>query len=34
MQFMSVPSDYTYIVQGLVIIMAVSLDIRKYVAKK
>ena len=34
MQFMNVPSDYTYIVQGLVIIMAVSLDIRKYVAKK
>ena len=34
MQFMGVPSDYTYIVQGLVIIMAVSLDIRKYVAKK
>ncbi|MEA5059224.1 MAG: beta-methylgalactoside transporter [Clostridia bacterium] len=34
MQFMGVPSDYTYIVQGMVIIMAVSLDIRKYVAKK
>lgn len=34
MQFMGVPSDYTYIVQGLVIILAVSLDIRKYVAKK
>lgn len=34
MQFMGVETSYTYIVQGLVIIMAVALDIRKYVAKK
>ena len=34
MQFMGVPTDYTYIVQGLVIIIAVALDLRKYLAKK
>ena len=34
MQFMGVKSDYTYIVQGLVIILAVAVDMRKYVAKK
>lgn len=34
LQFLSVPSDYTYVVQGLVIIIAVALDIRKYIAKK
>ena len=34
MQFMGVETSYTYIVQGVVIIIAVALDIRKYVAKK
>ena len=34
MQFMGVETSYTYIVQGIVIIIAVALDIRKYVAKK
>ncbi|MEG0832727.1 MAG: beta-methylgalactoside transporter [Oscillospiraceae bacterium] len=34
MQFVNVESSYTYIVQGIVIILAVALDIRKYVAKK
>ncbi|MDO4566855.1 MAG: beta-methylgalactoside transporter [Oscillospiraceae bacterium] len=34
MQFMGVETSYTYIVQGIVIIFAVALDIRKYVAKK
>ena len=34
LQFMNVNSSYTYIVQGLVIIVAVALDIRKYLAKK
>ena len=34
MQFMGVETDYTYIVQGIVIIFAVALDMRKYVAKK
>lgn len=34
MQFIGVSPSYTYIVQGLVIITAVALDIRKYVAKK
>ena len=34
MQFMGVETSYTYIVQGFVIILAVALDIRKYVAKK
>jgi len=34
MQFMGLKSDYTYIVQGLVIIIAVALDLRKYLAKK
>lgn len=34
MQFMGVPPSLTYVVQGLVIITAVALDIRKYVAKK
>ena len=27
-------SSYTYLVQGLVIIVAVAIDIRKYLAKK
>ena len=34
LQFMGVESSYTYIVQGLVIIVAVALDLRKYLAKK
>lgn len=34
MQFMGVSPSYTYIVQGLVIVTAVALDIRKYIAKK
>jgi len=34
MQFMGVETSYTYIVQGIVIIIAVALDIRKYVAKR
>ena len=34
MQFMGVETSYTYIVQGVVSIIAVALDIRKYVAKK
>ena len=34
LQFMQVNSSYTYIVQGLVIILAVAIDIRKYLAKK
>ena len=33
-RFMNVNSSYTYIVQGLVIIVAVAIDIRKYLAKK
>ena len=34
MQFMGVETSYTYIVQGMVIIIAVALDLRKYLAKK
>ena len=34
MQFMGVSPNYTYIVQGFVIVFAVALDMRKYVAKK
>lgn len=34
MQFLGVETNYTYIVQGLVIIIAVALDLRKYLAKK
>jgi methyl-galactoside transport system permease protein len=34
MQFMGIPTDYTYIVQGLVIILAVALDMRKHLAKR
>ncbi len=32
--FMGVETSYTYIVQGLVIIIAVALDLRKYLAKR
>ena len=34
MQFIGVDPNYNYIVQGLVVIVAVAMDIRKYVAKK
>ena len=34
LQFMGVDPAYTYISQGLVIIIAVALDLRKYLAKK
>ena len=34
LQFMGVESSYTYIAQGLVIIVAVALDLRKYLARK
>lgn len=34
MQFLGVDPNYNYIVQGLVVIIAVALDIRKYIAKK
>ena len=34
LQFLGVDSSYTYIAQGLVIIIAVALDLRKYLAKK
>ena len=34
MQFLSINTSFQYIVQGLVIIVAVALDLRKYLAKK
>ena len=34
LQFMGIDSSYTYLVQGMVIILAVAMDIRKYLAKK
>lgn len=34
LQFIGVDPNYNYIVQGLVVITAVAMDIRKYVAKK
>ncbi|MEG0565479.1 MAG: beta-methylgalactoside transporter [Hungatella sp.] len=34
LQFLGVETNYTYIVQGVVIIIAVALDIRKYISKK
>ena len=34
LQFLNVNPNYNYIVQGLVVITAVAMDIRKYVAKK
>lgn len=34
MQFVGVETSYTYIVQGIVIVIAVAMDIRKYIAKK
>jgi len=34
LQFLGVNPYYNYVVQGLVIVLAVALDIRKYIAKK
>lgn len=34
LQFLGVQTNYQYIVQGIVIIIATALDIRKYIAKK
>lgn len=34
MQFVGVQTSYTYIVQGIVIVIAVALDIRKYISRK
>ena len=34
LQFLGVDPNYNYIVQGLVVVVAVAMDIRKYVAKK
>ena len=34
LQFLGVNPYYNYVVQGLVIVLAVSLDIRKYIAKR
>ena len=34
MQFLGVNTAYTYIVQGFVIVFAIALDIRKYIAKR
>ena len=34
LQFMNVNPNYQYVVQGLVIVVAVAFDIRKYIAKK
>lgn len=34
LQFLGVQTNYQYIVQGIVIVVAIALDIRKYIAKK
>lgn len=34
MQFLGIQTNFQYIVQGIVIIVAIALDIRKYIAKK
>lgn len=34
LQFLGVETNYQYIVQGVVIVVAIALDIRKYIAKK
>ena len=34
MQFMSIDVSWTYVVQGIVIVVAIALDIRKYINKK
>ena len=34
LQYLGVNTNYQYIAQGVVIIVAIALDIRKYIAKK
>jgi len=34
MNFLGIPTAFTYILQGIVIVIAIALDIRKYIAKK
>ena len=34
LQWLSVSSDLQYIIKGLIILVAVALDMRKYLAKK
>ena len=34
LQYMRVDPAYTYVAQGVVIVIAVALDLRKYLAKK
>lgn len=34
MQFLGIENNYQYIVQGVVIVVAIALDIRKYIQKK
>ena len=34
LQFLGVNTNYQYIAQGVVIVVAIALDIRKYIAKK
>lgn len=34
LQFLGVETNYQYIIQGIVIVVAIALDIRKYIAKK
>ena len=34
MQFLGIETNYQYIVQGIVIIVSIALDIRKYIANK
>ena len=34
MQFLGINTNYQYIVQGIVIVVAIALDIRKYIQKK
>lgn len=34
LQFLGIDPNYQYIAQGIVIVVAIALDIRKYIAKK
>ena len=34
LQFLGIDPKYQYIAQGIVIVVAIALDIRKYIAKK
>ena len=34
LQYLGVDTNYQYIAQGIVIVVAIALDIRKYIAKK